>query len=84
MIQDTPQLERDAQTMRRKILELCRQENVPSDVLVMALSDVLGDTAAMLDRCTGYQPIEARLNVVMVRAKHTYGRAQAGIGLHCA
>lgn len=64
--------QRAAQKLREKILNLCVEKNPTPDVMVMALADILGDTAAALDRIEGYQPIRLRLAAVVERAVQTY------------
>lgn len=61
--------------VRTAILEMARQQDIPSAVLVAALSDVLGYTARVLDLHTIRQPIERRLVAVEQRVKQAYGQA---------
>lgn len=71
--------EQQVQKTRKAILTMAQIDNLEIDVLLTALADVLGDTAAGLDRMNGPMPIEDRLAQVLRRAKETYGRTQAHV-----
>lgn len=68
--------EQQIASARVRILNMVREHDLESEVLVAALSDVLAYTALMLDQQCGVQPIEGRLQAVVRRAHHTYGRAR--------
>lgn len=72
--------EQEVQAARQKILNIALQDNLPSDVLMAAMADVLGDVAGTLDQHCGHQPIEKRLAVIMDRAKQSYGRRVVRVG----
>lgn len=67
--------EADVRAFRLKVLQLAQHEDVAADILVAALSDVLGHTAALLDR-TMPMPVAERLQSVNARVLQAHGRAQ--------
>lgn len=60
--------------MVNEILEMARRRDSDSAALVIAMADVLGIIAAVLDRETGYTPLRERLQSFADRAHETYFR----------
>lgn len=61
--------ELEVQQLKLRILRIARDEGLDSDVVVAALADVLGVTAATLDMQVGPHPIEDRLDSFIARVK---------------
>lgn len=61
--------ELEIEQVKLAILKLARDRNLPSEVLVSALADVLGITAATLDLQVRQVPIDNRLDLFIERVK---------------
>lgn len=61
--------ELDTQRLKLRILKIAHDEDLDSDVLVAALADVLGLTAATLDMKHGPQSLDERLAAFVERVK---------------
>lgn len=59
-----------------KILQLAAENNSQSDIIVAALADVIGITAATLDKEHGYQRLSDRLHTLNARIRETYDRVR--------
>lgn len=60
------------QDCKLAVLRHARDHNTDSAALVQALAEVIGMTAAVLDRETGYQNFDERMAEVMEIARATY------------
>lgn len=61
--------ELDTQRLKLRILKLAHDEDLDSEIVVAALADVLGLTAATLDMQNSPQPIDDRLAAFVERVK---------------
>lgn len=62
------------QDCKLAILRYARDHNTDSAVLVQAMAEMIGMTAAVLDRETSYQNFDERMAEVMEIARATYRR----------
>ena len=66
--------ELDVQAVKLRILRMAQKENLDSAVLVAAMADVLGLSAATLDLRGTPQEIDARIGSFVERAKQEHRR----------
>jgi len=66
--------ELDVQRLKMAILAHAQRHDLDSEVLVAALADVLGLTAAVLDRQICHLPFETRMETFAEMARAAYDR----------
>lgn len=62
-----------------RVLELARDEDAPSDVVVMALADCLATIAITLENRGDYQPLERRLDSFIAATQEKYRRLRLSV-----
>lgn len=68
--------EQDAENLKLRILRLAAEEDIDSAVMIAALADVLGLTAAVLDKRAQPVDFDTRMDEIITRAKQQYVRAK--------
>lgn len=64
--------EMQAIQMKEDIIKLARDKDLDSEVVVVAMADVLGLTASMLDRKFGRMSLDDRLHTFNQRVEQAY------------
>lgn len=67
-------IDAEAQKLRIKILQFCQENNPDSGTICLALADVLGTIAALLDQKSGKYEFPDRMQTFCNRVEETYER----------
>ncbi len=70
--------ELNIERVRLDILAYAKRNNLNSDVVIAAMADIVGMSAAILDRETGAVPFDDRMAVFTERARSQYVRVTTG------
>ena len=73
--------ELDVEAFKLAVLNLARARAADSEVMVAALADVLGVTAAMLDKRLGPMPLDDRLDPFIERVRAQYRRTALSMAM---
>jgi len=77
----TPDFESKTTKIKQQIMNLAMQSNTEPEIMIAAISDILGYTAAQLDKYVGSMPLDVRLQSVIVRVKQSYSRSKIGLNV---
>lgn len=66
-------------TVRAAILNFACTHNIPPDVMIQAMAEIIGIAAANLDRVQGHQPFDSRIGAVVDHARAVYNRGAIDI-----
>lgn len=64
-----------AARLRQQLLQIIAKQQEDPDTVAMALSDILGLTAARLDQVLGTQSLDGKIDVMVERVRETYARS---------
>lgn len=73
--------EKKVTSIKSKIFNLAKESNTDPEILIAAISDILGYTAAQLDKYVNPLPLEVRLQSVLERTKQSYSRSKIGLNV---